>query len=79
MAADAGPRRAVLMLADPAARDPAMVGAKAAALGVLASDGFPIPAGFVITVPACSRISTAGEVVPLFEWRIDNHHAAAFS
>ena len=58
----------VLDLEDPAARDAAVVGHKAATLAVLKAAGFRVPAGFVIAADACGRLTSReeliGEVVP---------------
>ena len=49
----------VFALAD--ARDPALVGGKAANLGVMARDlGLPVPPGFAITTEACRAYLAGG-------------------
>jgi rifampicin phosphotransferase len=48
--------RGVLGLTDEGADDPSRSGSKAATLAALASHGFPVPAGFVVTTSACERI-----------------------
>lgn len=53
----AGDRSAlVLDLAEQRACDPAVAGTKAATLARLAADGFPVPAGVVVTTAACDAV-----------------------
>jgi phosphohistidine swiveling domain-containing protein len=49
-------RRFVLSLHEEGAGDPGETGTKAATLARLAARGFPVPPGFVVTIPACKRI-----------------------
>lgn len=51
----------VIALDADAAADPLIAGRKAAQLAVLASKGFPVPPGFVVTTGACERILTTVE------------------
>lgn len=50
----------VLPLADVAAADPAVAGAKAATLSQLSRAGFPVPQGFVIPVTASRAVAEGG-------------------
>jgi pyruvate,water dikinase len=56
MTMDATATKDVIGLAEEGAGDPAMSGTKAATLAALAGRGFPVPAGFVVTMAACERI-----------------------
>ena len=51
--------RFVVGLQDRGGHDPAVLGTKAATLAHLASAGFRVPEGFVVTAPACDRILAA--------------------
>src|ERR1035437_3628307 len=48
----------VIGLYEEGAGDPSRTGTKAATLARLAARGFPVPPGFVVTIPACQRILT---------------------
>jgi pyruvate,water dikinase len=52
----------VVDLEDPAARDAAVAGHKAATLATLMAVGFRVPAGFVITADACGELTGHGQV-----------------
>src|SRR3990170_562016 len=54
------PRPDVVFLGEPASFEVTLVGAKAANLGLLASD-FPVPAGFCVTADAFARLSGASD------------------
>ncbi|MGH2379267.1 MAG: PEP/pyruvate-binding domain-containing protein, partial [Candidatus Limnocylindria bacterium] len=54
------PRPDVVFLGEPASFEVALVGAKAANLGLLAAD-FPVPAGFCLTTEVFARLATAGD------------------
>lgn len=54
------PRPDVVFLGEPASLEVALVGAKAANLGLLSSD-FRVPAGFCITAEVFTRLATAGD------------------
>jgi hypothetical protein len=52
----------VVDLDDPAARDAAVAGHKAATLATLKAAGFRVPAGFVITADACGELTGHAEL-----------------
>jgi rifampicin phosphotransferase len=66
----------VIGLDEEGAGDPARTGTKAATLARLAAQGFPVPPGFVVTVPACQRalammgaaVSPDGRYIPADVW-----------
>lgn len=51
----------VVELHDPKVPGPDVAGTKAATLAQLASHGFPVPAGFVVTAAACERLCSTPE------------------
>ena len=60
-------RRLVVELHDPGGPDPEVLGTKAATLARLASQGFSVPDGFVVTTTACDRIAP-GTKIPDEVW-----------
>jgi rifampicin phosphotransferase len=52
----------VIGLHDPAGPGPEVAGTKAATLAHLATRGFRVPEGFVVTAAACDRISAANDI-----------------
>ena len=52
----------VIGLRDPAGSSPEVVGTKAATLAHLASRGFRVPEGFVVTAAACDRILASSDI-----------------